>query len=58
MIFFYIPLLLFLALSLIAPVNKVQLNCAGIGQSMGSDEGIICKIEKIRFIPQMLIVKL
>ena len=46
------------ALLLIAPVNKVQLNCAGIGQSMGSDEGIICEIEKIRFIPQLMIVKL
>ena len=46
------------ALLLIAPVNKVQLNCAGIGQSMGSDEGIICKIEKIRFITQLMIVKL
>ena len=47
-----------IALFFIAPVNKVQLNCAGIGQSMGSDEGIICKIEKIRFITQLLIVKL
>ena len=49
---------LYIALFLIAPVNKVQLNCAGIGQSMGSDEGIICKFEKIRFITQLLNVKL